>query len=186
LSAADSSDRSGLPRIPTIRYIHASFCQPDKPLDATTFIVGLLSGAAAGALLTGVFDLFNRGWERTAEKRDLRVGLAAEIRVGLQNVDPEERIHRTPEQELHFIAGNCFPWEFFKSNQVRIGLLPEEAASDVVEYHSLLWQFYEKAKVLSKWTEPDDTGERDALIAEIRAIMGRIRTVGGRALKALS
>ena len=155
-------------------------------MDATTFIVGLLSGAAAGALLTGVFDLLNRGWERTAEKRDLRVGLAAEIRVGLQNVDPEERIHRTREQELHFIAGNCFPWEFFKANQSRIGLLPEEAASDVVEYHSLLWQFYEKAKVLSKWTEPDDTGERDALIAEIRTIMGRIRTVGGRALKALS
>lgn len=155
-------------------------------MDATTFIVGLLSGAAAGALLTGVFDLFNRGWERKAEKRDLRVGLAAEIRVGLQNVDPEERIHRTPEQELHFIAGNCFPWEFFKANQNRIGLLPEEAASEVVEYHSLLWQFYEKAKVLNKWTEPDDTGERDALIAEIRAIMGRIRQVGGRALKALS
>jgi hypothetical protein len=56
----------------------------------------------------------------------------------------------------------------------------------VVEYHSLLWQFYEKAKVLNRWTEPDDTGERDALIAEIRAIMGRIRNVGGRALHALS
>ena len=63
---------------------------------------------------------------------------------------------------------------------MRIGLLPEEAASDVVEYHSLLWQFYEKAKVLNRWTEPDDTGERDALIADIRTIMGRIRTVGGR------
>ena len=147
-------------------------------MDPTTFIVGLLSGAAAGALLTGVFDLFNRGWQRAEEKRDLRVGLAAEIRVGLQNVDPEERIHRTPEQNLHFIAGNCFPWEFFKANQNRIGLLPEAAASDVVEYHSLLWQFYEKAKVLNKWTEPDDTGDRDALIAEIRTIMGRIRTVG--------
>ena len=99
---------------------------------------------------------------------------------------PEERIARTPEQNLHFIAGNCFPWEFFKANQVRIGLLPEAAASDVVEYHSLLWQFYEKAKVLNRWTEPDDTGERDALIAEIRAIMGRIRAVGTRALAALS
>ena len=155
-------------------------------MDPTTFIVGLLSGAAAGALLTGVFDLFNRGWQRTAEKRDLRVGLAAEIRVGLQNVDPEDRIHRTPEQELHFIAGNCFPWEFFKANQNRIGLLPEEAASDVVEYHSLLWQFYEKAKVLNKWAPEDGDADRATLIAEIRAIMARIRTTGGRALKALA
>ncbi len=155
-------------------------------MDPTTFIVGLLSGAAAGALLTGVFDLASRRWQRAEEKRDLRVGLAAEIRVGLQNVDPEERIHRTPEQNLHFIAGNCFPWEFFKANQNRIGLLPEAAANDVVEYHSLLWQFYEKAKVLNKWTEPDDTGDRDTLIAEIREIMGRIRRTGSRALKALS
>ncbi len=155
-------------------------------MDPTTFIVGLLSGAAAGALLTGVFDLFNRGWERTAEKRDLRVGIAAEIRVGLQNVDPEDRIRRTPEQDLRFIAGHCFPWEFFKANQSRIGLLPEAAASDVVEYHSLLWQFYEKAKVLGRWSGPDDTGARDALIAEIHAIMGRIRAVGTRALKALT
>ncbi|HET7717293.1 MAG TPA: hypothetical protein VFK86_16840 [Bauldia sp.] len=155
-------------------------------MDATTFVIGLLSGAAAGALFTGVFDLYGRWSQRRQEKRDLRVGLAAEIRVGLQNVDPEERIHKTPEENFHFIAGNCFPWEFFKANQSRIGLLPERAASDVVEYHSLLWQFYEKAKVLNKWTEPDDTGERDALIAEIRTIMGRIRKVGGRALQALS
>ena len=155
-------------------------------VDATTFIIGLLSGAAAGALLTGVFDVFVRWSDRRREQRDLRIGLAAEIRVGLQNVEPEERIHRTPEQDLLFISGNCFPWEFFKANQGRIGLLPEGAASAVVEYHSLLWQFYEKAKVLGRWTEADDAGARDALIAEIRAIMGRIRTVGGRALEALS
>lgn len=152
----------------------------------SAFIVGLLSGAAAGALFTGIFDVIGRWSHRRQEKRDLRVGLAAEIRVGLQNVDPESRIHETPEQSLHFIAGNCFPWEFFKANQSRIGLLPEPAASDVVEYHSLLWQFYEKAKVLNKWTESDNTGERDALIAEIRSIMVRIRRIGSRALEALS
>ena len=155
-------------------------------MDPTTFIIGLLGGAAAGALFTGVFDVVSRWSERHQEKRDLGVGIAAEIRVGLQNVEPESRIHDTPEQSLHFIAGNCFPWEFYKANQNRIGLLPEAAASDVVEYHSLLWQFYEKAKILNKWTAPDDTDTRDALIAEIRTIMGRIRTVGGRALKALS
>jgi hypothetical protein len=155
-------------------------------LDTNTFIIGLLSGAAAGALFTGVFDVFVRWSDRHRERRDLRVGLAAEIRVGLQNVEPEERIHRTPEQDLLFVSGNCFPWEFCKANQGRIGLLPDGAASAVVEYHSLLWQFYEKAKVLSRWTEPDDTGERDALLAEIRVIMGRIRTVGARALEALA
>ncbi len=154
-------------------------------MDSTTFIVGLLSGAAAGALLTGVFDLAGRWSFRTQERKDLRVGIAAEIRVGLQNVHPESRIHETPEQSLHFIAGNCFPWEFFKSNQSRIGLLPEQAASDVVEYHSLLWQFYEKAKVLNKWQPGEDDAERDELIAEIRTIMGRIRETGGRALAAL-
>jgi len=154
-------------------------------VDINTFIIGLLSGAAAGALFTGVFDLFGRWSVRNQEKRDLRVGLAAEIRVGLQNVDPESRILETPEQSLHFIAGNCFPWEFFKANQNRIGLLPEGAASDVVAYHSLLWQFYEKAKVLNKWAAPDDTGARDILIDEIRTIMRRIRDVGGRALQAL-
>ena len=155
-------------------------------LDPTTFIIGLLGGVAAGALFTGVFDVGSRWSQRHQEKHDLRVGIAAEIRVGLQNVEPEARIHETPDQSLHFIAGNCFPWEFYKANLNRIGLLPETAVSDVVEYHSLLWQFYEKAKVLNKWTEPDDRDARSVLTAEIRTIMGRIRVVGGRALAALS
>ena len=144
------------------------------------FIIGLLSGATAGALLTGIFDLISRGSERTQEKRDLRVGLAAEIRVGLQNVDPKSRIDQTPEQSLHFIAGNCFPYKFFDANQSRIGLLPADAASDVVEYHALLWQFYEKAKILNKWAESGD--DREELLAEIKTIMGRIHDVGKRAL----
>jgi len=147
----------------------------------TAFIVGLLSGATAGALLTGIFDLVGRRGERRAERNDLRVGIAAEIRVGLQNVDPKSRIDETPEESLRFIAGNCFPYQFFKANESRIGLLPPGAASDVVEYHSLLWQFYEKAKVLDKRTKAGAEGRED-LIAEIKAIMAHIRDVGKSAL----
>lgn len=153
-------------------------------MDTTTFIIGLLSGATAGALLTGIFDVINRTSARAQEKRDLRVGLAAEIKVGLQNVEPKSRIDETPEESLRFIAGNCFPYEFFKANQGRIGLLPVDGASSVVEYHALLWQFYEKAKILDK-RSADESG-RGELIAEIKAIMTRIHDVGQKALADLS
>lgn len=153
----------------------------------SSFIIGLLSGATAGALFTGVFDLVSRWTFRAQEKRDLRVGLAAEIRVGLQNVDPTSRIDETPEESLHFIARNCFPYEFFNANRSRIGLLPEAAASDVVEYHALLWQFYEKAKIVRRAkADGYDEDDRAELIAEVKAVMGRIREVGTRALKTLA
>lgn len=151
----------------------------------TAFIVGLLSGATAGALLTGIFDLLNRQTERAAERKDMKVGVASEIRVGLQNVEPKSRIAETPEESLLFIAGNCFPYKFFEANQSRIGLLPEKAASHVVEYHSLLWQFYEKAKVLERLGASGGE-QRATLVEEIREIMERIHDIGKRALADLA
>ena len=120
-------------------------------------LTSLLTGAGFGALITGAVKIGPDILARRNARAVLIHGFAAEIGAGLKSI-PE----KPSDEDALFLAFDGLPYDFYKANKNKVGLVVASKAEPIVSYYSLRWQLYKAAQALhNALPKPGGPDEKD-------------------------